>query len=96
MSEPTYRCGFRVEHSTSMFRGEPGAYRVSKDGAANIIGEDFFDDINGGTDAAFEEFMTIALRPDFPHPYMVSTTWAREHVPELIPTPQVSIQMGME
>lgn len=57
-----------------MLPGKLGAYRVSKGGAANIIGEGFFDDINGDTDAAFEEFMTTALRPDFPHPFMVGTT----------------------
>ena len=74
MTEPFERCGFLIEHSISVFLGAPSAYRVSRDGAANIVGEDFFDDINGGTDAAFEEFMTAALRSDFPHPFMVGTT----------------------
>ena len=69
MTEPTYRCGFLIEHSASFIIGRPGAYRVSKDGQSNIIGEAFFNDVSVGSDEEFEEFMTAALRLDFPHPF---------------------------
>lgn len=67
--EFTYRCGFQIEHSLNLLPDRPGAYRVYKGGQSNIIGEKFFDEINSDSDHAFVEFMTAALRPDFPHPF---------------------------
>lgn len=75
MTAPTTRCGFLVQHGLSVFTDLPGAYRVSRDGESNIIGEAFFDDINAAGDEAFVEFMTAALRPDFPHPFMFDDSW---------------------
>jgi hypothetical protein len=71
MAEPTERCGFLIQHSDSVFTDRPGACRVSKDGLSNIIGETFFAEIDAASDEAFEEFMSAAVRPDFPHPFMV-------------------------
>lgn len=71
MTEPTSRRGFLIERSANVVAGQPGAYRVSKDGQSNIIAARLFDEINADSDEAFEEFMTAALRPDFPHPFMV-------------------------
>lgn len=72
MTEPlAYRCGFLIERSADTLPGRPRVYRVSRNGQSNIISEGFFDTINADSDAAFEEFMAAAIRPDFPHPYMV-------------------------
>lgn len=67
--KPVYRCGFQIEPSLNLLPDCPGAYRVSRGGQSNIIGAKFFDEINGDSDHAFTEFMTAALRPDFPHPF---------------------------
>ncbi len=64
-----HRCGFLVEYSSSVFTDQPGAYRVSKDGQSNIFGEAFIKNMIGAGDAVFEQFMTMALKPDFPHPF---------------------------
>lgn len=65
------RCGFLIQHSDHVLTDRSGAYRVSKDGQSNIIGAAFFADIDSASDEAFEEFMTTALKADFPHPFLV-------------------------
>ncbi len=65
------RCGYLIQHSDSLSTDRPGAYRVSKDGQSNIIGAEFFEDLDADSDEAFAEFMGAALRGDFPHPFMV-------------------------
>jgi hypothetical protein len=71
MTESTERCGFLIQRADFVLPGHAGAVRVSKDGLSNFISCRFFDDINADTDEAFVAFMSTAIRPDFPHPFMV-------------------------
>lgn len=68
--EPFERCGFRCVYGASFAADQPGAYKVSRGDSSNIIGATFFENLWQDTDAAFSEFMSTAVRDDFPHPFM--------------------------
>lgn len=68
------RCGYLIEYSAHAIHGQPGAYRVSKDGQSNIFGEEFAKSLISANNATFEQFMTMALKPDFPHPFAMEET----------------------
>lgn len=63
MTAATERCGFLVQYSESFIIGEPGLYRVSKDGWCEYVREKDWNEIGfEHDDVVFETYFSARMR----------------------------------